>query len=162
MVRGAMWMENILPGHRSANSPPAPAVVDESGGGGGSVSPRSLPPVYQAPPPPPPSYPHGSGGATKRYSTGGTGAGGGSGVDRVVTSAAASGYNPWLVRVRATTVSRYVPLAPLRELPDPLTLPGLSMLLGEYYDSSKISLGCIHHHCIGSSDLPVLRCAHSR
>ena len=161
MVRGAMWMENILPGHRSANSPPA--VVDESGGGGGSVSPRSLPPVYQAPPPPPPSYPHGSGGATKRYSTGGTGAGGGSGVDRVVTSAAASGYNPWLVRVRATTVSRYVyPFSPSTELPDPPTLPGLSMLLGEYYDSSKISLGCIHHHCIGSSDLPVLRCAHSR
>ena len=161
MVRGAMWMENILPGHRSANSPPAPAVVDESGGG--SVSPRSLPPVYQAPPPPPPSYPHGSGGATKRYSTGGTGAGGGSGVDRVVTSAAASGYNPWLVRVRATTVSRYVdPFSLSTELPDPPTLPGLSMLLGEYYDSSKISLGCIHHHCIGSSDLPVLRCAHSR
>ena len=102
MVRGAMWMENILPGHRSANSPPA--VADESGSGGGdgggSVSPRSLPP-YQAPPPPPPSYPHSSGGATKRYSTGGTGGGGGGG--GVVTSAAASGYNPWLVRVRAMT-----------------------------------------------------------
>ena len=107
MVRGAMWMENILPGHRSANSPPA--VVDESdgggGGGGGSVSPRSLPP-YQAPPqPPPPSYPHSSGGATKRYSTGGTGAGGG-GAGPVPSAATRDGYNPWLVRVSAINERR--------------------------------------------------------
>ena len=95
MVRGAMWMDNILPGRSSASN-------GGGGGGGGRgsdtsaaaatspdhhhyqppqqhhhhhhVSPKSLPP-YQ-PPPPPPSYHH------HRFSGG------------------PNSYNPWLVRVR--------------------------------------------------------------
>lgn len=53
MVRGAMWMDNILPGRRNGRDPSPPGAP-----------PKSLPP-YQ-PPPPPPSYNH-----YHRFSSGG-------------------------------------------------------------------------------------------
>ena len=82
MVRGTMWMDNILPGRAGNNGERNGGVesaVPKGGGGSGSGGghgsgmnspPRSLPP-YHAPPPPPPSYNHNH-----------------------------HRYNPWLVRVR--------------------------------------------------------------